>query len=102
MLTLIMWSNYLKVAFRQLTRNKIFSLINISGLSLGMTCSILILLWNLDEVSIDSFHKNNDRLYGVYERVFWEGKVEATPFTPGMLADDLKLNIVYIQYPSTF
>ena len=50
-----MLKNYLKVAFRNLLRNKTFSAINIIGLSLGMTCSLLILLWVKDERGMDSF-----------------------------------------------
>lgn len=54
--------NYLKIAFRNLLRHKVFSLINIFGLALGMTCSILIVLWVQDELSFDRFHKNTDDL----------------------------------------
>src|SRR5688500_17861627 len=54
--------NYLKVALRNLLRNKVFSLINIFGLALGMTCCVLIVLWVQDELSFDRFHKNTDQL----------------------------------------
>ncbi|MDX5438477.1 MAG: ABC transporter permease [Pontibacter sp.] len=72
-----MIKNYLKMAYRNLMRHKVFSLINISGLALGMTCSILILLWVQDELSYDRFHENVDRLY----------RVMGTQHYPG--ADDL-------------
>jgi putative ABC transport system permease protein len=55
--------NYLKIAFRNLLRHKAFSLINITGLAIGMTCSIFILLWVRDELSYDKFHKNADQIY---------------------------------------
>ncbi|MDO5973762.1 ABC transporter permease [Flavivirga jejuensis] len=55
--------NYFKIAWRNLIKNKGFSLINIGGLSIGMSCSILILLWVLDETSYDKFHTNANQIY---------------------------------------
>ncbi len=55
--------NYLKTAIRNLVRHKAFSLINISGLAIGMACSIFILLWVRDELSYDQFHEKADRIY---------------------------------------
>lgn len=60
-----MLKNYFKMAYRNLMRHKVFSLINVLGLALGMTCSILILLWVQDEVSYNRFHRNIDDLYRV-------------------------------------
>jgi len=60
-----MIKNYLKIAVRNLRRNKIFSFINILGLALGMTCSILIMLWVQDELSYDRFHAQADNLYRI-------------------------------------
>lgn len=64
-----MFQNYLKIAIRNLTRNKIFSMINIAGLSLGLTCCMLIVLYTKDEVSFDRFQKNKDRLYRITVRM---------------------------------
>ncbi len=58
-----MFKNYLKIAFRNLLRHKMYSLINISGLAIGMACCILILLFVRDELSYDRFHENSDRIY---------------------------------------
>jgi ABC-type antimicrobial peptide transport system permease subunit len=58
-----MLQNYIKVTFRNLLKNRIYSIINIAGLSIGITCSILILLWVFDELSFDKFHPKSDRLY---------------------------------------
>jgi putative ABC transport system permease protein len=69
-----MFQNYLKVAFRKMMRQKVFSLINIAGLSIGMAVCILIFLWVQDELNYDKFHQNaknicrivlNDQNYGV-------------------------------------
>jgi putative ABC transport system permease protein len=64
-----MYKHYLIVAARNLVRQKVFSLINVIGLALGMTCCLFILLWINDEKSVDNFHVNGDHLYNVYETV---------------------------------
>ncbi|QRR01878.1 ABC transporter permease [Dyadobacter sandarakinus] len=58
-----MISNYFKIALRHLIRNKVFSVINIAGLSLGLTCCMLIVLYTKDELSFDRFQENGDRLF---------------------------------------
>ncbi len=58
-----MLKSYLKIAWRNLIRNKMFSVINIAGLSIGVACCMLILLYTKDEVSFDKFHENKDQLY---------------------------------------
>ena len=52
-----MFKNYLLVAYRNLTRNKIYTLINIAGLATAMVCAILIFKWVKSELSYDSFLK---------------------------------------------
>lgn len=61
-----MLKNYFTIAFRNLTKNSFYSFINITGLSVGIGCAILILLWVADELSFNQFHKNHDRLYQVH------------------------------------
>jgi ABC-type antimicrobial peptide transport system permease subunit len=68
-LNMNMLKHYFVVANRNLVRHKVFSAINIIGLSLGMTCCLFIFLWITDERSIDNFHANGDHLYNVYETV---------------------------------
>jgi putative ABC transport system permease protein len=97
-----MIKNYLKVAWRNLIRNKAHSLINIAGLSVGLACSLLILLWVQNELGIDAFHKNKPRLYAVYS-VFYSGhKPVATYNTSGPMSVELKKNIPEIEYASGF
>jgi len=60
-----MFKNYFKTAFRNLTHNKVYSLINIVGLSIGLACAMLIILYVKDEVSYDRFHKNASQIYCV-------------------------------------
>ncbi|HWB23846.1 MAG TPA: ABC transporter permease [Chitinophagaceae bacterium] len=92
-----MLKNYFKTAWRNITRNKTFSLINIAGLSLGMACSILILLWVQDELSVDAFHANGARLYKVYEREYYKDHIDGNYDTPGLLAKELKRNMPEIE-----
>src|SRR5215204_2412134 len=93
-----MINNYFKIALRNILHNKAFSTINISGLALGLTCSLLIVLWVQDEYSVDAFHKNNSRLYLIYERNLSDGKMVAGYKTRGLLAQELKTNIPAIEY----
>ena len=97
-----MFKNYFKTAWRNIIRNKTFSIINISGLALGLTCSLLIFLWVKDEYSVDSFHKNGNQLYQVYERWTYDGKVDASYPTQGLLAQELKTQIPEIRYAAAF
>jgi putative ABC transport system permease protein len=60
-----MLTNYLKIAWRNLMKNKTFSFINIFGLAIGLTCCMLITLYIHNELSYDSYHKNASRLYQV-------------------------------------
>ena len=96
-----MIKNYFLIAWRNMVRNKIFSGINILGLALGMTCSLLILLWVQDERGVDGFHANGKLLYQVYERDYFDGKVEASFPTPGLMAGELKRQIPEVQYASS-
>ncbi|MFI5193102.1 MAG: ABC transporter permease [Chitinophagales bacterium] len=95
-----MLRNYLKIAFRNLLRHKTFSAINILGLALGMACSLLIMLWVLDEKAVDGFHVNGKQLFQVYERWSNDGKIGAGYATQGLLAGELKRVIPEIQYAS--
>ncbi|MFC1554870.1 ABC transporter permease [candidate division KSB1 bacterium] len=60
-----MFKNYLIITLRSILRQKGFTLINLSGLAIGMACCILILLFVQDEMSYDNYHENSDRLYRV-------------------------------------
>src|SRR5436190_2039846 len=60
-----MFKNYFTTAFRNLLHNKIYSFINIAGLSLGLACAMLIVLYVNDEVSYDRFHKNVSQIYRI-------------------------------------
>jgi ABC-type antimicrobial peptide transport system permease subunit len=97
-----MFRNYLLVAVRNLKRNKVFSFINILGLTLGMTCSLMIMLWVQSEYNIDAFNKNSSQLYSVFERQFYNDKVDAFHSTPGLMADEMKRRFSEVEYASGF
>lgn len=60
-----MFRNYFKTAFRNLLQNKVYAFINIAGLSIGLACAMLMLLYVQDEVSYDRFHQHVDRIYRI-------------------------------------
>ena len=87
-----MLKNYLKVTIRNLLKHKTYSLINILGLSVGLACTILILLWVQDELSVDRYHKKGDRIAEAYlkgikdENISYQSAV--SPAISKMLLDD--------------
>jgi len=77
-----MFKNYVLITVRNLFKNGFYSFINIAGLAIGITCSILILLWVKDETSFDKFHPKADRLYQVWVKAFFDGKVSSWTSVP--------------------
>src|SRR5258708_7149056 len=83
-----MFRNYFKVAIRNLVRNKLYSIVNIAGLSIGIACCILIGLYIFNELSYDRFNKNADRIvrvnteYSVDRTIV---KTSGSPTRPGPL-----------------
>src|SRR6185436_20233322 len=69
-----MLRNYLKVAVRYLLRYKEYTLINMLGLAVGITCCLLIMLFVRNEFSYDRFHKNADRLVRSWQHERVEGQ----------------------------
>lgn len=80
-----MFKNYLKTALRNLSRNKVYSSINIMGLSLGLACAMLIILYTKDELSYDRFHKNGEHIFRVANTFIEDGNVKATGGNTGPL-----------------
>jgi putative ABC transport system permease protein len=64
-----MLRNYLQIAWRNLLQDRLFALLNLIGLSMGLGCIILIYLWVTNELSIDKFHANDPRLYQIMRNV---------------------------------
>ncbi len=68
-----MLKNYFKIALRNLFKNKLYSLINIVGLSLGIAFSVLVILFIQDEMNFDRFHENGEDIYRLYRQPLMEG-----------------------------
>src|SRR5687768_14675775 len=85
-----MLKNYLKIAARNLLKNKLYSGINILGLSIGLTCCLAIGLYIYDEFSYDRFHPGGANIYRVIEHQEILGKGYDLAVTPGKLGPSLK------------
>ena len=81
-----MFKNYLLIALRNIKKHKEFSFINIFGLSIGIACCILILLWVQDELSYDNFHTKGDEIYRVIFELHNEQGINSYAIGPNMLA----------------
>lgn len=77
-----MLRNYLKIAFRNFTKNAVYSFINVTGLSIGLACSILILLWVADETSYNRFLPNKERIHQVYINANYDGGISSFNSVP--------------------
>jgi ABC-type antimicrobial peptide transport system permease subunit len=87
---IIMFKNYLKIAFRNIKKHKGYSFINISGLAIGMACTILIFLWVRDELSFDTFNKNAKQVYRIVQDQVNSSGVFKLAATPAPLAETCK------------
>jgi ABC-type antimicrobial peptide transport system permease subunit len=74
--------NYFRVALRNITRHKVFTFLNITGLAIGMSASLLLVLWIQDELSFDKFNKNAAGIYRVEEDQFYSGERYHVTVTP--------------------
>ncbi|MEZ0610915.1 ABC transporter permease [Fibrella sp. WM1] len=87
-----MLSNYLKIAWRNLTRNKGYSAINIGGLAVGMAVAMLIGLWVWDELSFNQSFANYDRIARVMQHQLFNGHIGTQASIPAPLDAELKTN----------
>ncbi len=92
-----MLSNYFKVALRYLMRNRGYTVINIFGLAIGITCCVLIMLFVRSEWSYDRFHSKADRIYRVWLQEIYEGQTFTNTVTPIPLGPTLQANITDIE-----
>lgn len=92
-----MLKNFFKVAWRNMLRSKGFTLINITGLIVGMASAILILLWIQNEVSYDQFHEKKDRIYEAWNRASFSGELNCWNTTPKVLARTLEKDLPEVE-----
>jgi putative ABC transport system permease protein len=97
-----MFKNYIKIAWRNLIKNKLYSIINIVGLSVGVACSLIIFLFVNNELSYDRFHKDSDNIY----RALMNGKLGENEFhfsvAPAPLASAMMEEIPVVEIAVRF
>src|SRR5689334_13243253 len=94
-----MFKNYFKTAWRNLIKDKQFSLLNLLGLSSGLACVLLIYLWVNDELSVDKFNANDSQLYQVIKTAPGaDGSISTYFSTPGLLGEYMQKELPEVQY----
>ncbi|MEO5782486.1 MAG: ABC transporter permease, partial [Ginsengibacter sp.] len=88
-----MIKNYLKVAFRYLTKHKGYTFINVLGLAVSIACCILIMLFVRSELSFDRFHSKSDRICRAWLEEHYQGEVFINTVTPVPLGPVLQANL---------
>jgi putative ABC transport system permease protein len=93
-----MFNNYFKIAWRNLLKDRQFTLLNWIGLSTSLACALLIWLWVLDEIKVDKFHANDKRLYQVMANDRNSSGISTTATTNSLLARTLKVEMPEVEY----
>lgn len=96
-----MFKNYWKIAWRNLAKDRQFSLLNLLGLSVGLACALLIGLWITDELRMEKYNPNDDRLYQVMTNFKTENGIKTGNYTPGILAKALRTELPEIEDASS-
>lgn len=96
-----MLRNFLKIAYRNMLKSKAHTVINITGLAVGLAATLLILIWVKYETSVDAWHTNKAHLFQVYETQFYDNKTEGTRTTPGLLAAEMKRVLPEVAFSTT-
>ncbi|QDK77918.1 FtsX-like permease family protein [Spirosoma sp. KCTC 42546] len=89
--------NYLKIAWRNLRKDKFYSLINILGLTIGVTCGLLLLLYVTDELSFDRYHTNASQIYRIVSHITEPDKVNRWSSTQPPLVKTLKQDYPFVK-----
>jgi putative ABC transport system permease protein len=96
-----MIKNYFKIAWRNLIKDRQFTILNLVGLSTGLACALLIFLWITDELNRDKYNDNDKQLYQVMQNIKHDGIIETTENTGGLLANALKKELPEVEYAAT-
>jgi putative ABC transport system permease protein len=92
-----MYKNYLTMTFRVFNRERMYSLINISGLAVGFSCCLLIYLFIADELSYDRFHHDGDRIYRLSAAYMRQGQWEPYASNAWKTAELIKVNYADVE-----
>jgi len=96
-----MLKNYFKLAWRNIVKDRQFTVLNLVGLSTGLACAILIFLWVKDELSVDKFNRNDKQLYQVMNNITTPNGVETIENTQGLLASALASEMPEVAYAAS-
>ncbi len=96
-----MLTHHLKIAYRNIKSQKSSFLINLIGLTAGLTCTLLIFLWVMDEFNKDSQFSQSDQLFELMEHQQYSGNIMTTWSTPGLLAETIKEELPEVEYAAT-
>src|SRR5687768_3739732 len=96
-----MIKNYFKIAWRNLIKNRLFTFLNLIGLSTGLACVILIYLWVSDELQVDKFNQKDSQLYQVMHNLTTSRGIETIENTPGLLAKALSEEMPEVEYAAS-
>jgi putative ABC transport system permease protein len=96
-----MLKNYFKIAWRSLLKDRQFTFLNILGLSSGICCAVLIWLWVADELSVDKFFANDNRIYEVMESNRLNGQQQMSDESTGLVADLLIAQDPEVEYAAS-
>lgn len=90
--------NYFRIIWRNFSRDRQFSILNLLGLSTGLACALLIYLWIADELNIDKYNEKDKQLYQVMQNLETEFGVTTMPYTAGLLGKSLAEEIPEVEY----
>src|SRR5689334_20608234 len=93
-----MFKTNLKIAWRNLIKDKQFTFLNVLGLSAGLACALLIFLWVSDELGYDKFFANDDCLYQLMEHRKGDGSTPVSDESSGIVSDIVKAQCPEVAY----
>jgi putative ABC transport system permease protein len=93
-----MFKNNLKIAWRNLVKDRQFTVLNILGLSAGLACSLLIWLWVNDELSFDKFNEKDSQLYQLMENRYYDGSLHLSDESSGILGETIARDIPEVEF----
>jgi len=85
-----MLKNYLVTIFRGLRRNPVYSLLNVTGLGLGIACASLIFLWVADELSFDHQYPKHNEIFSIRMNINYSGRIESYTSVPGNMSSAIR------------
>jgi putative ABC transport system permease protein len=93
-----MFKNNIKIIWRNLVKDRQFTILNLLGLSTGLACTLLIYLWITDELNVDKYNEKDSQLYQVMQNLTTEFSITTIPYTAGLLGKSLAEEIPEIEH----